>query len=426
MPLVSPLTFYRESFSGLPRAVWLVALVSFVHRSGTMDLPFLALYLTSQKGLTAREAGGILSLYGVGSIGGSYLGGWLSDRIGSVQTQLASLCAAAVAFITLSLMPTPFSIAVLVLLLSLVAESFRPANAATLAEISPAALPVRAFSLRRMGTNLGMAIGPAVGGVLVVYSYPVLFFVEAAVCLLTAGLLWSLFRDYMRSAGEERATDAAAENVSASSRSSFDSPWQDRIFVTVCVLTMLLITVLAQLFGTYPLTIHEVYRLPEYTVGLVFTLNTLVIVVFQMVVIRMVERFDTLWVVGVGAFLLCGGFSLLQFTSSIGLIGLTVLVWTLGEMLTTPLLEGFVAERSPVESRGQYMGMFSAAFSGAFVLAPLGGTWVYEVFGYQTLWWTCGGMGVGLWIGFTWLNTKVRQEQRQGISPTYSAGEGEI
>ena len=145
-----------------------------------------------------------------------------------------------------------------------------------------------------------------------------------------------------------------------------------------------------------------------------------------MVVIRMIARFDTLQVVGVGAVLLCGGFSLLQFTSSIGLIGLTVFVWTLGEMLTTPLLEGFVAKRSPVESRGQYMGMFSAAFSGAFVLAPLGGTWLYEVSGYQTLWWTCGVIGVGLWLGFNWLNTKVRQEQQQQISAPYSRGEREI
>ncbi len=410
MPLPSPVTFYRESFSGLSRAVWLVALVAFVYRSGTMVLPFLALYLTTQKGLTAREDGGVLSLYGVGSIGGSYLGGWLSDRIGSIQTQQASLCAAAIAFVTLSMMPTPFSIALAVLLLSVVAESFRPANAATLAEVSPPELQVRAFSLRRMGTNLGMAIGPAVGGLLVVYSYTVLFFVEAGVCLLTAGLLWALFRDHTHSSGEKPHTDMAVhENTSPGSR----SPWQDRIFLSLAGLTLLLITVLAQLFGTYPLTIYAVYRLPEYTVGLVFTLNTLVIVVFQMVVIRSVERFDTLRVVGVGAFLLCGGFSLLQYTSSLALIGLTVLVWTLGEMLTTPLLEGFVAERSPVEKRGQYMGMFSAAFSGAFVLAPLGGTWVYEVFGYQTLWGTCGVMGVGLWIGFTWLNTKVRQERMQ-------------
>lgn len=398
--LSAPLSFYRESFAGLPREVWLLTVVAFVHRSGTMVLPFLALYLTSQKGLTVREAGGILSLYGVGAIGGSYVGGWLSDRIGSIQTQKVSMVLAAVGFMCLSLMSTTASIASMVVVLSIIAESFRPANAATLVEVSPAALQVRAFSLRRMAMNLGVAIGPAVGGLLVVYSYALLFFVEAGVCLLTAGLLSILFREHAVHPDDKR----LASHIPEQSRSL--SPWRDGTFLIVAGLTMVLVTVLFQLFGAYPLTLYEVYQLPEYSVGLVFTLNTLTIVVFQMVVIRLVERCDVLRVVGIGAVFLCGGFGLLPFTSTLPLIGLSVLVWTTGEMLTTPLLEGFVAKRSPVEYRGQYMGIFSAAFSGAFVLAPLGGTWLYEEYGYRTLWFTCTGIGVGLWMAFTLLSAK--------------------
>jgi MFS family permease len=75
------------------------------------------------------------------------------------------------------------------------------------------------------------------------------------------------------------------------------------------------------------------------------------------------------------------------------------------------LLEGFVAQRSSVESRGQYMGLFSAAFSLAFVLAPLGGTWVYEVWGYRTLWFLCGVLGVMLWAAFSFLSVMVRKQQ---------------
>lgn len=404
----SLLTFYRESFSGLPRAVWLVAVVSFVHRSGTMVLPFLTLYLTSQKGLSPREAGTILGVYGVGAIGGSYLGGWLSDRIGSLPTQQLSMSLSAGGFVALSLMPTPLSIALVVGLLSVVAESFRPANAATLAEVSPAALHVRAFSLRRVGSNLGMAIGPALGGLLVVYSYSVLFFVEAGVCVLTAGLLWLLFGD-SASPAHRGGRQAQIPDPRAAL-----SPWRDGIFLVLVGLTLLLATVLCQLLGTYPLTLSEVYGLPAYSVGLVFTINTLVIVVFQMLIIRVVERFDTLRVVGLGAFVLCGGFSLLPFAPSMPLIALTVLVWTLGEMLTTPLLEGFVAERSPAETRGRYMGVFGAAFSGAFVVAPLGGTWLYEVYGYRTLWFSCGGLGGVLWLGFGLLSRHIQKVQKHG------------
>ncbi len=177
------------------------------------------------------------------------------------------------------------------------------------------------------------------------------------------------------------------------------------------MLTALLIIVLFQLFGAYPLTLADVHHFPSYTIGFVFTLNTLVIVVCQMPILHVVERFDTLRVIGVGAFLLCAGFALLPLGTTPGSLAVTVLVWTCGEMLTTPLLEGFVARRSPVENRGQYMGLFSAAFSVAFVLAPVGGTWVYGRYGYLTLWGLCGLLGVVLWVAFFLLSATVRKQQ---------------
>ena len=399
--------FYRQLFSGLPREVWNLSLVTVVHRSGTMVLPFLTLYLTTRHGFSAREAGGVLSLYGVGAIGGAYVGGWLSDRVGSISTQVVGLCLSAGGLAVLSSMQSPLSIVVIVLLWSIVVESIRPANAVTLAELSPPQLQVRAFGLRRLAMNLGMSIGPAVGGVLAAYSYLWLFFVEASVSLLAAGLLWALFHYRRQAVDQERSNYTATASRSATPR----SPWRDGVFLVLVGLVTLLVTVLCQLFGAYPLTLSEEYHLPEYTIGLVFTLNTLVIVVFQMPIIHAVARFDPLQVIGLGAFLLCAGFALLPLTSSLGPIGVTVLVWTLGEMLTTPLLEGFVAHRSSVESRGQYMGLFSAAFSLAFVLAPLGGTWVYEVWGYRTLWFLCGVLGVMLWAAFSFLSVMVRKQQ---------------
>jgi hypothetical protein len=65
---------YKRAFSGLPRNAWLLALVVFVNRSGSMVLFFLSLYLTSRKGFSVRETGQILSIYGAGALGGSYMG----------------------------------------------------------------------------------------------------------------------------------------------------------------------------------------------------------------------------------------------------------------------------------------------------------------------------------------------------------------
>ena len=404
--------FYSQLFTGLPREVWFLCLVTFVQRSGTMVLPFLTLYLTQRQGFSVQEAGVVLSLYGVGSIVGSCVGGWLSDHIGSIIAQVVSLLLATVALIWLGSMHSSTAIVVVVLLWSIASESMRPANGAALAELSTPQLHVRAFGVRRLSMNLGMSIGPALGGFLVTLSYHWLFVIEAGVGLLAAGLLWGLLLPTARRGPSSHQSDPSATEGNAARQ----SPWQDGVFLAILVLTSLIVIVLFQLFGAYPLTLAEIHHFPSYTIGLVFTLNTLVIVVCQMPVLHVVERFDTLRVIGIGAFLLCTGFALLPLGTAPWSLAVTVLVWTCGEMLTTPLLESFVARRSPVENRGQYMGMFSAAFSVAFVLAPVGGTWVYGQYGYLTLWSLCGLLGVILLVAFFLLSTAVSRQQTTDTS----------
>src|SRR5262245_40006961 len=101
---------YRDAFSGLPRQVWVLAAVLFVNRVGMMVFPFLALYLTGERGFQVDAAGRLVALYGVGSILGVSAGGWLSDRLGPRRVQLASLCLNALFLVVLSFARTPLAI----------------------------------------------------------------------------------------------------------------------------------------------------------------------------------------------------------------------------------------------------------------------------------------------------------------------------
>ena len=89
------LRLYRDAFVGLPREVWLLAVTTFVNCSGMMVVPFLALFLTSQRGMGMEQAGWMLTLFGVGTIAGGLLGGRLSDGWGTIRIQTATLLAAA-------------------------------------------------------------------------------------------------------------------------------------------------------------------------------------------------------------------------------------------------------------------------------------------------------------------------------------------
>ena len=382
---------YRQAFAGLPRGVWHLALVTLVHRSGTMVLPFLSLYVTQELGLAPRYAGVALALYGVGAAAGSYLGGRLSDRLGPTRAQTISLLAAGVGLPALVAARPMWPLAVALVAVAAAVESFRPSNAAALAEAAPEAVRFRAFALRRLAINVGMTLGPAVGGLLASHDYRWLFVCDGATCLAAAALIRILFRK----AGA-RVEDEPA--VSAGSRRR--SPWRDGPFLVLILLVTALSIVFFQLLATFPLTLHDAYGLDEKTIGLLFAINTLLIVLFEMVLVHAVDRFNPIRVAALGALLTCTGLGMLPLGSSVAFVCLTIVIWTAGEMLSHPLLEGLAASRGPAASRGAYLGLFSATFAAAFVLAPLIGTWIYGRFGGDTLWFGCLGAGVVLTAGF--------------------------
>ncbi|MBI4716567.1 MAG: MFS transporter [Planctomycetes bacterium] len=375
---------YREAFTGLGRRVWILALVTFINRSGTMVLPFLTLYLTTQKNETATQAGAALSLYGLGAIAGSYLGGWLCDRLGAVAVQGVSLATTGVLFLVLGQVESRPAILGVLLLLSLSNEIFRPANATSFAQASEPSNRARAFAVNRLAVNLGMSIGPVVGGVLATVDYSWLFVIDAVTCLAAAVLLISTFGLSRRRLGESAVGHAAAA----------DSAWQDRPYLIMLLLNTLLACVFFQLMSTFPLTLRQAHGFTEDRIGLVYAVNTVIIVAIEMALVHSLSDRNPLRVMAVGAVLVGGGLALLPFGRGFAYVTGTVVVWTFGEILTMPFGGALAANRAGPRRQGQYMGLYTLSFSVAFVAAPIAGTWVYQHVSPTALWLACGGLGV--------------------------------
>jgi MFS family permease len=378
---------YRSAFSGLPADLWILALVSLVNRAGSMVLPFLSLYLISVRGFTAIEAGQILSLYGVGSILGSLVGGWLSDRLGPRRAQQVSLSLSGVGFLVLGHLESRAAISFGILVTSTIVDSFRPASMSLIAERAPEKLRMRAFALLRLALNLGIGIAPAVGGLLALYSYQLLFAVDALTCWAAAALL-SL---PLLARGTPKAGTYTERQLAAPL-----SPLRDRPFLGLLLAVVVLAASLFQFFSTFPLHLRETIGLRENAIGLIFALNPLLIVLFEMVLIRAVEKVDNFRLVALGSFLLCVGFGLLPLGKSVAFICFTVVIWTVGEMLCLPVINSIVAERAPASSRGRYMGAYTMAFSLGLVFAPSLGMYLWEAYGWQTVWFAIGLAGIPL------------------------------
>ena len=404
-------TLYADAFRGLPPVVWRLSAGLFVNRAGTMVLPFLSLYLVRELGYETAAAGAVLFAFGLGSIAGSYLGGAISGRAGTVRVQILSLVLAGASFLALVPLRSVAAMAVGVFVAGGVSDAYRPACMTAVIEASPPELRARALGLVRLAANAGMAIGPAAGGLLAAIDYRWIFVGEAATCWLAAAWLWRSLRGRELVAPETG--DAAAERG--------PSPWTDGPFLALVALVFLVALVLFQLFSTFPLYLTSEYGLDERQVGLVFALNAGLIVVFEMLLIKYMERRDPTLVVGCGMFLMCAGFGLLPFGRGLAYAALTVVVWTVGEMLALPFSNALVAQRAGAGRAGEAMGIYVSMFSVAVVVAPPLGLWVLERFGGDVLWTAAGLIGVPAWLLTAALAPALRRPAR-GVRPEAKPG----
>jgi MFS family permease len=389
---------YRDAFSGLPREVWLLAGGLLINRAGTMVLPFLSLYLTRDLGLTAAAAGLVIGSFGLGAMAGSFIGGWLSDRLDPVRVQLLSLFASGIGFLTFTRIEGLAALSAGVFVLATISEAFRPALMAAVAHRSPPETKARAFALIRLAANLGMAIGPAAAGLLAKYGYVWIFVGDAFTCWAAAVMLKLTITD----ATPGLATGPSQEKLRDG------SPWRDFPFCSFLLMLTVLAMVFFQVWSTMPLYLRSFLGMSEQAIGLLLALNALIIVVTEMLLIRAVENRDRMNMVGLGALLVCGGLALLVLGSSWMIPVLAMVVLTVGEMLSMPITNAVVAERAGTASVGRYMGAYSLAFSTAFVIGPIVGTAVYQNFGPRSLWLGIGVIGVFLTFGFASLSRPLK------------------
>jgi predicted MFS family arabinose efflux permease len=376
------LNAYRRAFAGLPRTVWALAAAGLVNRSGSMVLPFLSLYLTTRLAFPPSTAGWVVGLYGTGSVAGSLLGGWLVDRLGAIRIQQASLLGNALGFFLLPLARQRWSLALVVLATSIVGEMLRPAMMSGAAQAAAPQVRARSLALIRLAHNLGFAVGPALGGVLATIDYHWLFIVDGGTCAAAALLLGAVFGWRTRPAAVEHHDGPPGP-----------APWRRPAFAVFLAAVFALGMVFFQIFATLPLYWRHVWGLTESRIGLLLGINGVLIVTVEMLLVHRLERHRPLRVAAVGSLLVCLGFALMAVGRGALWGVVTVVVWTLGEMLAMPQINNVAASQGGPGERGRTMGAFTLAFSLAFVIAPLTGMAVYQRWGGAVLWLAIGALG---------------------------------
>ena len=393
--LTRTISLYQNAYSGLSKSTWLLSVVMLVNRSGTMVLPFMTIYLTSI-GYSIGQAGLVMGIFGFGAVCGGFFGGRLTDRFGFQQVQWMTLTGGGLLFMVLGQMNSYPLICICTFLLSLVNEAFRPANSTAIAHYSKEENRTRSYSLNRLAVNLGWAVGGAIGGILASINYHLLFWVDGFTNLAAVLLLrWFL---PMEGSG-------LPVHHATAKKTPVLSPYRDTIYLRFITYVIIYGCGFFQLFSTLPVYYKKNLHMPEYMIGLLMTLNGLLITVLEMVLVFKLEgKKENLFYIFYGVTLVGLSYVLLNILPlSVFAAFFCMILTTMGEICSMPFLNSFWIGRTSLTNRGQYAGLYTIAWSVAQVIGPIGGSQVAEHAGFSVLWYMVGGVCVIAAIGFRYL-----------------------
>ena len=402
--------FYKESFSGLKRDIWALALIYLVNRCGEMVIPFMSVYLTSQLEFSKTESGLVLFCFGLGALFGSHVGGYLTDRIGNFKVMAMSLTGTGLGFLGILMFETFFPLCGWMILTALFSSMFSPAAFSAVTAWGDPANQTRGFSLLRMAINLGIAIGPAVGGLLAHnFGYSWVFIVDGLTCFIAVWVLFQVLSHKNRPLSHSTAQVKNTEGDGPSSSSP--SPYRDGILLTFLFLNLINMVAFFQILFSVPVYFKEEIKMSEDLIGYFFTANGLLVFLLEMPLVFLIEKHNKfIGPMVTGAILIGLGFASLNlFASPLHAIISYSLLIALGEVINFPLIPTLAMRRSNSDNQGKYMGVVSMMFAMAFLLAPASGLPIIEKVGYDSyyLGLACLSMlsGLGLWILRKWLMT---------------------
>ncbi len=399
---------FRSAVGGLPRIFWVLWVGTLINRLGSFVAPFLTLYLTERQHLSPGEAGGIVSLYGLGAFAAAPTGGFLSDRVGRKATLLFGLVFTSAGMLALGFATTPWVVAVCALALGFFGELFRPAVSAIVADVVPAGDRVRAYALIYWAANVGFAVAPVIAGYMANRNFLVLFVVNAVASLAYAILVFLRIPETRPSSTDAEAAPApASPAANRNVWSYFGRAWsglgfgeiaRDTVFLSFVALSFLLAFLFLQFNSTLPLDMRA-HGLGPSDFGLLIAINGVLIVLLQPFATRVLGRFRRGNVMALSGLLAGLGFGLNAVAGTAPLYAVAIVVWTLGEILQSPVASAIVADLAPPHARGRYQGVFFMSWGLASFAAPVTGGWVMERFGATTLWSFCFAVGALIAVG---------------------------
>ena len=395
---------FKSLTEGLPPTYWLIWTGTLINRLGGFVIPFLTLYLTTQRKIPVSQAAIMVSFYGAGSFIAQLTGGELTDRLGRRPVMLTSFLVTPAAMITLGLSRAIPLIAFATFVVGFFTDLYRPAVGAAIADLVPSESRTRAYGYNYWAINLGAAIAPVIAGLLAKYTYLALFIGDALTTLAFGLIVFFGIR-------ETRPVEAHIAK-GATVRERLIQLKREPILLLFSLLALFFGIIYMQGYVTLPVAMGLKGLGPE-QYGLAIATNGFLIVLVSIPISNMAGHWPRFGTMAAAAVFLGLGFGFTALANSSGFFALSVGIWTLGEIVASAVAPAIIADLAPVELRGLYQGIFGSAWGLAFFIGPLLGGWVFEHLGANLLWGGCLALGFLLALGYLGISIPAKRRMEK-------------
>lgn len=373
------------TFREAPVAVKALLVGMLVNKLGGFLLVFLVLFLTT-RGFSEVQAGFALGAEGAGSVLGVLLGGALTDRIGARWTIVLSMVGTAVLLIAVLYLTSYPALLVAVTAVGAVSQLYRPASAAMIAECTPPHRQVMVSAMYRLALNVGTTVAPLLGAALVSVSYDLLFWGEAAAALSYAVIALVALPKHVRGRAEAPADTGPARSA------GYLAVLADRRYVAFLLAVLVNAVVYVQYLSTLPLAMRDA-DLSTFWFGAMVALNGFVVICFELLMTRVVQRWPVRAVLAVGFTLLGVGLACYALPGGLAVFAIGTLIWSVAEIVEGPTLFAYPARLGGDRLRGRYVGAAHAMFGIGAAVGPVVGVALWTGVG-NAMWLICGALSI--------------------------------
>ncbi|MGH8015710.1 MAG: MFS transporter, partial [Candidatus Zixiibacteriota bacterium] len=282
---------------------------------------------------------------------------------------------------------------------SIAGAIFQPVANAMVSDILPQSKRLDGYAITRSASNLGWAVGPAMGGFLAHKSYAVLFIIAAFVTAISS----LVFQFFLKSVPQEKSNNKFRLSDLLAVR-------EDRHLAIHLTLTFILFLVVAQLIAPFSIYAVQIVGISEIQLGFLFGLNGLMVVLAQVPVTRLLAKMRLTTQLVLGSLIYAVGYSLMGLVSTFAFFFATIFIVTLGEITMSPPSLALASRMAPSGRMGRYMGLYGFVTAAGWSFGPLYGGIILDQLAHDSplaAWVTISLMGIVSAVGYLLFQRKL-------------------